>query len=103
MKNTTYARIVIKAADYNKRENSVEIRTDHGSIFAPKSQCIIECASAPMTYEEPRMVLLVPDWVFWNKGTNAVYAHGFMRDYYCTEAVYKICRQIEDTLRAANA
>ena len=99
MKNTSYARIAIKAADYNKREKSVEIRTDYGSIFAPKSQCIIECANEPMTYEEPRMILLVPDWVFWNKGTNAVYAHGYVPEHYCTTGEYKAAKVCEQAMR----
>lgn len=79
-----YARIEISKKRWEMREASVPIvvfarfaNQDDEVIYAPKSQIIIEKEFAGMS-KTPRMIILVPMWIFAKKGVKAWNADTFI-------------------------
>lgn len=65
-----YVRVEVEKGVYEAREKSVCLDTIFGPVYAPKSRCIVEGERQPEKATNTFVQMLVPCWVFWNKGLN---------------------------------
>ena len=75
MKKAWYAVIDIDEAKLYERENSIELITIFGSVYAPKSKVLVQeirsTFKAVSNGEHTgTATVIVPSWVFTNKGLN---------------------------------
>lgn len=83
-KEMKYARIYITEDHFNAKERSVYLETIFGNVYAPKSKIVVENVNGdiqtPVGIDKTHlMTVLVPCWVFWNKGLNPVQlVHGYI-------------------------
>ena len=59
-----YARVIVEKKAFEMRKKSVLLETIFGNVYAPMSKVAVEGVGKQWAQ------ILVPCWVFWNKGLN---------------------------------